>query len=95
MSLFNHDFKHQKAVDALVGAAPPSTRASLNDIWQAAMGANIPWLKIMMAFATAAAGGFSPAAIAAAIAMLFSANPPANLAHLVGPKMTSTVAPTS
>lgn len=95
MSLFDRDFKHQKAVDAMVGAAPSSVRGSLNDIWQAAMAANIPWMKIFMAFATAAAGGFSPAAIAAAIAMLFGTSVPTQLSHLVGPKMTSTVAPTA
>ncbi len=79
MSLFGKDFRHQRVVSSAMDAAPDDKKATLNDILQHALAVNIPWLKIMMAFATAAAGGFTPASIAAAIAMLFGNNPPASL----------------
>jgi len=91
--MFHHDFFHQQSINAITQSAPPSVKSSLNDIWQAAMSANIPWLKIAMAFGTMLAGGFSPASIAAAISMLFGNNPPTNLAHMA--KATSTAIPTS
>lgn len=93
MSLFHREFHQQAAVNSTLAAAPPSVRGVLQDIIAAALQMNIPWLKIFMAFATAAAGGFSPAAIAAAITMLFGINIPTSLAPHAN--QTSTVAPTS
>lgn len=85
--LFGTDFAHQRAVASIMEAAPSGTiRDIINEIFTQAKAANIPWMKIFMAVATAAAGGFTPASIAAAIAMLFGSNPPASLkAHAASP----------
>lgn len=87
------DFRHQKAVDAMIGAAPASTRTNLNDIWNAAMSANIPWLKLFTAFGIMAAGGFSPAAIAAGITSLFGTSVPPTLSHLTALQGTLSTLP--
>lgn len=71
MQMFGASFLHQRAISALAETAPDHAKVSLNDMIQKAINANIPWLKILQAVATAAAGGFTPASIAAAIALLF------------------------
>ncbi len=88
-SRFLGDFVHKQAAAAIAATAPTSIRDILAQIIDLARNSNIPWLKIFMALATAAAGGFSPAAIAAAIAQLFGANVPTQLASHVGATSTA------
>ncbi len=77
MHVETHDFPHMAAANAIVHAAPTGAiRDLLAQIWTAATSANIPWNKIFMAFATMAAGGFSPMAIASGLAILFGSNVP-------------------
>lgn len=80
--LFDRDFHHQRAILATMEAAEPAAKSSMGDIVKAARAINLPWDKIFKAVMTAAAGGFSPAAIAAAIAILFGSTPPASLAAM-------------
>lgn len=64
--------RHRLAVDALLAAAPSRARDRLrSELIEPARAASVPWIKILAALAMAAAGGFTPAAIAAALAMLF------------------------
>lgn len=81
------ELAHQAATSSIMAAAPNQLiRDVLTQIYQAAVASGIPWLKIMQAFATAAAGGFTPASITAAIAILFGTNVPPQLkAHAVAP----------
>jgi len=87
MQALGHDFVQQRAIAATADAAPSTTvKDVINQIVSEARSINIPWLKIMQAIATAAAGGFSPASIAAAIAILFGTNvPPSLKAHATAP----------
>jgi len=72
---FGGDFATKNAVHALHAAAPEAARSGLQDLLTRAINANIPWFKIMQAFAVAAAGGFTPAALIQAAAILFGPTP--------------------
>jgi hypothetical protein len=64
------DLHAANAVMAMAGAVPdPALKSSLLDAIQQAL-KSLPWLKIMQAVAMATAGGFTPASIQAAIAIL-------------------------
>lgn len=84
--VFGVDFQHQRATAAIMDTVPEGAilngtpiRDIIKQIIAAATSANIPWFKIFTAIAIAAAGGFTPTAIAAAIASLFGTNVPTNL----------------
>lgn len=70
-----HAGTHAVTAMAMAGAAPPEAKAGIGDLITKATAANIPWAKILGALAIAAMGGFTPAAIAAALASLFGPAP--------------------
>lgn len=68
--------RHRIAIDALLDAAPGTARERLRtELVDRADAQGISIIKILAALAMAAAGGFSPGAIAAALAMLFGSPP--------------------
>lgn len=66
-----HEESHKATAHAIMASAPPQAKAGIGDIIHRGLGAGLPWGKILAAIMIAAAGGFTPAAIAAAIASLF------------------------
>jgi hypothetical protein len=67
---------HQSAAaHHLMAAAPPEVQSKLNDAIAKARASGVDFGKILLALATAAAGGFSAQSIAAALAILFGTGP--------------------
>lgn len=70
-----HSQVHENVVRCMASQAPQDARGSIGDLINRARSAGIPWGKILAAITIAAAGGFTPQAIAAAIASLFGTDP--------------------
>lgn len=72
----------QRAQGALITSMPADQQSGAASFFAQVeqeairLGQTIPWLKVLQAFMIAAQGGFSPAAIAAALASIFGVTGP-------------------